>query len=806
MTWPFENDTSAVTGKYAKRSIRAGKIKSILSILTIMLSAALLSGFILSVIGMETESNRGWLVSNHAIYTIDSEQQMSSLRQDSRILDSRLFMQAANTEIDNYMVIPIYIEQNNSNIAVDDIIEGHYPTELYEIAVDKAFLRQVGLPLELGVEIAIPFYDGNTEKFTVVGLTDNGSSERVYSLYCSQEYTQRGSQFQQSVTALAVQLTDTNNMSSGAFKETVNAIGADYGISARKSDYNDGFAASLEPNSEVIQILVIFSLVVLFVSYLVIYSIFYIYVQNQVREFGQLRTMGATSKQIRKILSSQGKLYCVTGTSLGLVIGGTAAFLFRPNGWSWTNTILSGFSVFVLIYGMIRLAMRKPAKIAGSIPPVEAQKSTGYQTFHATSKKLHRKITPFSLAVMSGARNRKKWIITILSLGVAGIMFMSGTTLLSSLDMERFARHGLFRYGEFEIDLSRNAKRSDPHRQTGIQASNPLNEELIQAIMQIDGIHQITVYQNLDAQFEYNGDTDAQPIAPFLSDQQSLLEQYLSDGTADYESMIGNRELLILRNEYVEDIYGWKFQIGDTIKFRWYNGAEYKETEYKIAGEISDDVFADEQGGRLFGKTQFFLLPDKLLQDMMEPGFNLNSNLLIEIDNLSQEAEIRQQMNELVEDTANVTMETLYNLYLDSKVMYDRTSAVIFGISGFLMLFAVINLINTLIAVALSRKHEFSVLRAIGMGKKQLQATIRYEGLLLSLWNVFITLIFGTVTGYGIVRYLNSLGDDTWIWRFPLPYFVGYGIVSIILPIVISAVIIYIVQKKSVVEQLREFN
>ena len=145
---------------------------------------------------------------------------------------------------------------------------------------------------------------------------------------------------------------------------------------------------------------------------------------------------------------------------------------------------------------------------------------------------------------------------------------------------------------------------------------------------------------------------------------------------------------------------------------------------------------------------------------MMEPGFNLNSNLLIEIDNLSQEAEIRQQMNELVEDTANVTMETLYNLYLDSKVMYDRTSAVIFGISGFLMLFAVINLINTLIAVILSRKHEFSVLWAIGMGKKQLQATIRYEGLLLLLWNIFITLIFGTATGYGIVRYLNSLGDE----------------------------------------------
>lgn len=796
MTLPFENDTSAVTKKYAKRSIKTGKIKSVLSILTIMLSAALLSGFILSVVGMETESKREWQVSNHATYVISNEKQIRSLRQDSRISDSRLFMQAANTEIDNYLVIPVYIEQNSSNIATDEIVEGEYPTGLYDVAVDKAYLQQLGLPSELGVQITIPFYDGSIETFTVVGLTDSGSSERVYSLYCSLEYTWNGSQFKKSVTALAVQLAGAGSMSTEIFKDTVNAIGADYGISAQNSDCNDGFAASLEPNSEDILMMVIFSMVVLFVSYLVIYSIFYIYVQNQVREFGQLRTMGATSKQIRKILASQGKLFCVTGTVLGFIIGGIAAFLFRPNGWSWTNTVLSGILVFVLIYGMVWLAMRKPAKVAGSISPIEALRSTGYQTFHATSKKLHRKITPFSLAVMSSARNRKKWIITVLSLGVAGIMFMGGTTLLSSLDMERFARHGLIEYGEFEIDLSRNAKRNDPHGQTGIQANNPLNDELLQSIMQIDGVSQITIYQNLEAQFEYKGNIDTRPITPFSPDQQSLLEQYLLDGSADYQSLISNKEILVLRNEFAELVYDWRFQVGDTVNFNWYDGTEYKETEYKIAGEISDEIFADEQGGKIFAQTEFFLLPDRSLQGMMPPGFNLNSNLLIEIADLNQESEIRQQMNELVENTANAVMDrTLYNLYLDSREMYARTSAVIWGFSGFLLLFALINLVNTLIAVAFSRKHEFSILRAVGMGQKQLQRTIQYEGIWLSLWNVLITLIFGTSIGYGIIRYLTSIGDDTWVWRFPLPYFIVYVIVSVILPVIISFIIIHIVQK-----------
>lgn len=78
------------------------------------------------------------------------------------------------------------------------------------------------------------------------------------------------------------------------------------------------------------------------------------------------------------------------------------------------------------------------------------------------------------MAVMGSSRNRRKWVVTVLSLGVAGIMFMGGTTLLSSLDMERFARQGLLEYGEFEIDLSRNAVRNDPHGVTGVQLNNPL--------------------------------------------------------------------------------------------------------------------------------------------------------------------------------------------------------------------------------------------------------------------------------------------------------------------------------------------
>ena len=68
MTLPFENDTSRIVKKYAKHSISQSRVKTFLSVLTIALAVALLSGFALSVIGMETEAKRELLVSSQMLY------------------------------------------------------------------------------------------------------------------------------------------------------------------------------------------------------------------------------------------------------------------------------------------------------------------------------------------------------------------------------------------------------------------------------------------------------------------------------------------------------------------------------------------------------------------------------------------------------------------------------------------------------------------------------------------------------------------------------------------------------------------
>lgn len=806
MILPFENDTRSMIKKLAKRSLKANVMRDLLIGFIIMLAVALLSGFVLSILGMQTETNKWLQVSNHVLYRNVDDMQMQQLRNDKRISDTLLIKQAPSTRIENYFVIPIYIEQKNSNIAAEKIVKGHYPEQFYEAAVDKAYLKQLGLPEELGAKITIPFYDGNTETFTVVGLTDSGLYEHSYSLYCSKIYAESGSQLKNASAALAVQLTHTDEMSEAVFKKISWQIGEDYGISHRNSDINDTFAASLSFHTEDVFIITIVFLGVLFVSYLVIYSIFSIYVQNQVREFGQLRTIGATKKQIHKMIHQQGRILCILGSAAGLPIGYLFAYFFKPNGWKWENTIISSIDVFLFAYFIIFISIHKPAKIAGSISPIEAMNSTGYIADRMVSKKLHRKITPISLAIINISRNKKKAVITILSLGVSGIMFLAGTTMLSSLNMERFIRHGLLNYGEFEIFLSKNAEKNNSYGQTGVQQNSPFSDEFIQTISKLDGVDTITAIKNLQVQYEYRDVQEQNKISPFIKEEQDLLEQYLVNGTIDYDAMCSNNEIILLRNEYSQIVHGWKFQVGDKVKIRWYDGKKYQEEEYKICGEISDNIFKTEKGGKAFTTAGYFLMPDVMLKQMMIPGFNLTSNLIISINDFSKEPDIRKELNDFISDNPFLMIDALYDYYQESKVLYQRIQAVIFGISGFCMVFATINLINTLIANILSRKHEFSILCSVGMSKRQFQKTIQYESLILAFWNVIITLIFGGSIGFGIIHYLNFKGDNTWVWKFPVWYFIIYLIISFFIPLLISTILIQILKKKTLVEQLREVS
>lgn len=85
---------------------------------------------------------------------------------------------------------------------------------------------------------------------------------------------------------------------------------------------------------------------ILFTGYLIIYNVFQISVTNDIRFYGLLKTIGTTSRQIRRIVRQQALLLSIFGIPLGLIVGygvGGAAHpgRYQPTGWYPTHCNLS---------------------------------------------------------------------------------------------------------------------------------------------------------------------------------------------------------------------------------------------------------------------------------------------------------------------------------------------------------------------------------------------------------------------------------------------------------------------------------
>jgi putative ABC transport system permease protein len=118
----------------------------------------------------------------HVIYQQVTKEQIQKLSKDTRIEAMILTKMGKSMEIGSYVVIPFYYEQKNTPMKTSAIVEGNYPKKMYDIEVDKSYMKQIGRKLKLGDKLDFTFLDGTAEEFTISGFTDTGVSSKIYSL------------------------------------------------------------------------------------------------------------------------------------------------------------------------------------------------------------------------------------------------------------------------------------------------------------------------------------------------------------------------------------------------------------------------------------------------------------------------------------------------------------------------------------------------------------------------------------------------------------------------------------------------
>ena len=118
-------------------------------------------------------------------------------------------------------------------------------------------------------------------------------------------------------------------------------------------------------------------------------------------------------------------------------------------------------------------------------------------------------------------------------------------------------------------------------------------------------------------------------------------------------------------------------------------------------------------------------------------------------------------------DTAVTTALTPFpNVQVQTRAQYEQAqvSAVnkilglVYALLALAVLIALIGIVNTLILSVFERTREIGLLRAVGMGRRQVRTMIRSEAVILAIFGAIIGIIIGTGMGVALVSSLKNQG------------------------------------------------
>ena len=793
MTWPFENDTSAITKKLAKKSLKSEKRRNFMIIIAISLAAFLMS--MCGTLFFAFQESQNNMATFQASYDNLTEDKIEKLRHQPEIeMVASLYNLGEIKMPEGYSLYLAYMDDAACYIARNQFTlkDGTMPSKENEIAVDREMVNKYFSNTAIGDKISFQI-NGKSQDFVISGITESSTeSQGNYSCYISKSFVENSSNYNPAKYQSYVCFADADSTSKEILKERIASIGKEIG-----ADYSLSFLFFRENmglSFENILTFVSLSVLVLFAGITVIQSIFRISINEKIRNFGQLRTLGTTALQIKKMINYESRYLSWLGIPPGIVLGAIVGTVLGSNefssGFSPINIPFVMIGVSIICTLMVKLSVRKPLKIAATTSPIEAVRYIAYRNAPMQSRKHNKKISPYSLALLNLGRDKKKTASTLLSLIFGGLLLFISASAAVSNTPEQFVREKFFvNGGSFRIYLSEESVGKN-------EANNSLNESLREELLNTKGIQKIIPLRDSVGMCHYsiNGNV-TEGMCDIISDQStegnfSFVEQHLIDG-----QMPKNQFEVLLTDGYME----LGVTKGTPIKIT--NSGE--EIECIVSGFFDKSFVGTENGTDAIDPANL-IITQELAQQLFPNTENFAYSWEIITDKTYND-EIESAIQQKITSKEKGLSICSYN---DVVEYMESSMNLLFGslqmLSLLILLFGIINLINMTLSNHQARKQEISTVRSVGLSLKQLYRSLITEGLLYVLVSFGIVLLVGIPIAIPVSKAVGILfGMPNLSYQFPTMQIGGYLLILILLQLILSVWEIRDLKKRSLTEQMR---
>ena len=789
MTWPFENDTSAITKKLAKKSLQSEKRRNLMVVIAVALAAFLIcfTGIVATSL---TQMQRNQVVDTYEAVWLGVEENdietLKGLPEFERV--GGYYMLGEELSEQGYHASYVYNDAEMMEIGRDQmkLLEGNLPQKANEVVVSEYFLSTYGNNAKIGDSVTL-----DTESFhgdyVVTGIMDsvNEKEANTCAIILSKAALTEWKGFDPAGYRAYVHFKNSDQLGEELITSYCREIAEEYQLP--NPSMNNKYFAYASKSFDFLPIVGVI-VIVLIGGYIVIQSIFRISINDKIRSYGQLRTIGATPKQIKRIVKREGRKLGSIGILVGTVLGVCCGFLLFSKGFNAVSYVVMVSLTLISSWIMVSISIRKPVKIAAGISPIEAVRFTPVQK-DIRSRKKNIKLNPVSMGIANFKRDRKKTISIVASLSIGGILLMVVSSIVLVRSPEQIARL-YFPDSDYKIYLQDLSEEM-------LVKGNPLNEELKQEVLSVDGVTDIIVArQSLHTSIKTDANQNS-GICDTLTDQNyAMVEAALTEGTmpTDSHSIVIHDQIVA----YFEDM-----GVGSTVEFSSIDGKQ--SIPVTISGVFSTSKMPVIFGhGRAHTDGSVFFAPKDLFYELYPEITTFDYSWSI-VSNPKKAETVKAELKNIVAEHSNLALDEIDTAIAAEKSQNSAAFGSMQVLSWLVFLFGVINLINTTLSNQMSRKQENSVLRSIGLTQKQLCKMNICEGLCYAFFATLAILIVGFPISIVASREISiaTFGGNVVPYKFPVLEMRLFILVLFGMELILSVWTIRRQKKQSLIEQMR---
>jgi putative ABC transport system permease protein len=662
-------------------------------------------------------------------------------------------------------------------------VQGHRPTNSHEATLDKAAADDAGLSVGDPIRIA---GERRVRTYRLVGLTElggtsfGGASIAQLTLPEAQFITGNVGRFNQISVGLNPDVSpeELKSRIEKVVPPTLRVETAEQNANRSSDDIHD--ALSFLPI-----FLGVFAAVALIVGAFVIFNTFSITVSQRIREYGLLRTLGASRRQVLASVFVEAALIGLVGAIAG-VLGGLlfakgieALFDALGIGLPTTALVVASRTVIVsVVIGIVvtLVAVFNPALRSTRVPPIAAMQELELTTSRRRSLVTVAIAWLLMLAgialVLLGLFGNQKTGDAALMLGGGAALVLFGVSLYSPRLVRPLAGAigaPLERLRGLTGRLARENSQRNPSRtaataaalmiglalvsfvtvfaaglkasiadaidksfQGGLEIQNtngfdPIPTAVADAVRSVPGVQTVSTLQSTQIKIDgIGGKPQATGLDPATANEVLNLD-FQGDTTEQTLRGMTDSQAIVEKN-FADDN---NLEVGDTIHALGQTG---KRASFRIIGEVkgTGDLLGSMVVTQAAMARDFAVNQDTFDFVKLAPGADA-STVQDRIDGLLAQrfptAEVmnQEELKQNQENQINPLLGLVYAL-LSLAIIVS-----LFGIA------------NTLALSIYERTRELGMLRAVGMSRRQVRRLIRYESVITALIGAVLGMILGLI-------------------------------------------------------------